>query len=76
MTNKGAQYSKVFRKAGIAWGKGNLDIAIAILQAGIALATEQGNTRMARLMLEDVERYQRIAQGTDVDLTWERRRKD
>ena len=63
MTNKGAQYSKVFRKAGIAWGKGNLDTAIAILQTGIALATEQGDVDMARLMQDDVERYQRIAQG-------------
>lgn len=63
MTNKGAQYSKVFRKAGIAWGKGNLDTAIAILQTGIALATEQGDVDMARLMQNDVERYQRIAQG-------------
>lgn len=63
MTNKGAQYSKVFRKAGIAWGKGNLDTAIAILQTGIALATEQGDVDMARLMQGDVERYQRIAQG-------------
>ena len=69
MTNKGAQYSKVFRKAGIAWGKGNLEAAIAILQAGIALATEQGDTDMVRLMQDDVERYQRITQGADVDLT-------
>lgn len=69
MTSKGAQYSKVFRKAGIAWGKGNLDAAIAILQVGIVLATEQGDTAMARLMRNDVERYQRIAQGEDVDVT-------
>ena len=67
MTNRGAQYSKVFRKAGIAWGKGNLDTAIAILQTGIALATEQGDVDMARLMQDDVERYQRIAQeGTSI----------
>ncbi len=67
MTSKGAQYSKVFRKAGIAWGKGNLDTAIAILQTGIALATEQGDVDMARLMQDDVERYQRIAQeGTSI----------
>jgi hypothetical protein len=67
MTSKGAQYSKVFRKAGIAWGKGNLDTAIAILQAGIALAMEQGDVDMARLMQDDVERYQRIAQeGTSI----------
>ncbi len=69
MTSKGAQYSKVFRKAGIAWGKGNLDAAIAILQAGIALATKQGDTDMVRLMQDDVARYQQMAQGADVDLT-------
>jgi hypothetical protein len=69
MTNKGAQYSKVFRKAGIAWGKGNLDAAMAILQAGITLATEQGDADMARLMQDDVARYQQIAQGTDADVT-------
>ena len=69
MMNKGAQYSKIFRKAGIAWGKGNLDAAIAILQAGIALATEQGDAEMVRLMQEDIARYQQIAQGADVDLT-------
>lgn len=69
MTSKGAQYSKVFRKAGIAWGKGNLDAAVAILQAGIVLATEQGDADMVRLMRDDIERYQHIAQGADVDLT-------
>ena len=35
MTSKGAQYSKVFRKAGIAWGKGNLDAAIEDIEKAI-----------------------------------------
>jgi hypothetical protein len=69
MSNTGAQYSKGFRKAGIAWGKGNLDTAIAILQAGMTLAIAQGDATMAHLMRADLERYQRIAQGTDVDMT-------
>ena len=31
MPRQGATYSKIFRKAGIAWGKGDLSKAIAIL---------------------------------------------
>ena len=67
MISKGAQYSKVFRRAGAAWGKGDLTKAIAILQAGIVLATEQGDGEVARLMWEDVERYRRLAQSRESD---------
>lgn len=67
MISKGAQYSKVFRKAGIAWGKGDLPKAIAVLHAGIMLATEQGDAEVARLMREDIERYRHLAQSGKID---------
>lgn len=69
MQPKGAQYSKVFRKAGIAWGKGDVQKAIDILAAGLALAQQQGDLGVARILQQDMERYQRLLRGTEMDLS-------
>lgn len=69
MDNPGATYSKVFRKAGLAWGKGDLDQAIALLQEGLTLATKRGDTDVARVLQADLERYQRLARGEAIDLS-------
>lgn len=69
MKPKGAQYSKVFRKAGIAWGKGNIGKAIAILEEGLALAQERGDTDVAQIFQQDIARYQNLINGTEVDLS-------
>ncbi len=63
MQSKGAAYSKIFRKAGLAWGNGDLDKAIALLQEGLALATKRGDTDAARMLQADLERYQGFARG-------------
>ena len=65
MPSKGAQYSKIFRKAGLAWGKGNLQRAVAILEAGLELATRRGDTAVARVMQQDLEQYRHLAASTD-----------
>jgi hypothetical protein len=67
MKSKGAEYSTFFRKAGIAWGKGNVHKAIAILQEGVALATARGDAQVSQILQQDLERYQRIAAGTETE---------
>ena len=67
-TSKGKQYSTIVRRAGLAWGKGDLEKAIAALQAGIALATTNGDSEVVRVFLRDLERYQRAVAGEELDL--------
>lgn len=69
MPSKGAQYSKVFRKAGIAWGKGDVHKAIAILTAGLSLAQKQGDLDIAQILQQDMARYQRLLNGAEMDLS-------
>jgi hypothetical protein len=69
MTSKGKQYSAIVRRAGLAWGKGDLQKAIATLQEGIALATEHGDGAILRVLQRDLERYQRATAGEELDLT-------
>jgi hypothetical protein len=61
MQSKGAQYSKIFRKAGLAWGKGDLQQAMQIVAEGLVLAHSQGDTDVAQVLLQDLHRYQRLA---------------
>ncbi|MEE8302661.1 MAG: hypothetical protein V3S24_09530, partial [Candidatus Tectomicrobia bacterium] len=61
MKSKGAQYSKIFRKAGLAWGKGNIQKAMSIIEAGLRLAQEHGDTDVVQILRQDLERYQRLA---------------
>ena len=67
MTNKGKLYSTIVRRAGLAWGKGDIQKAIAALQEGIALATQNGDTEIARVLQRDLERYQGAAAGEELD---------
>ena len=60
MTSKGKQYSTIVRRAGLAWGKGDLQKAIAAVQEGIVLATENGDSEVVRVFQQDLERYQRV----------------
>lgn len=69
MMSKGATYSKIFRKAGLAWGKGDLNKAMALLQEGLDLATERGDTDAACMLQADLERYQGLARGETIDLS-------
>ena len=68
MTSKGKQYSTIVRRAGLAWGKGDLQKASAAVQEGIALATENGDSEVVRVFQRDLERYQRAAVGEELDL--------
>jgi len=69
MTSKGKQYSTIVRRAGLAWGKGNLQKAITAMQEGIALATENGDSEVVRVFQRDLERYQHAATGEKQDLS-------
>ena len=69
MTRKGKQYSTIVRRAGLAWGKGDFQKAIAALQEGIALATANGDIEVVRILQQDLERYQRAAAGEALDLS-------
>lgn len=68
MTSKGKQYSTIVRRAGLAWGKGDLQKAIATLQEGITLATANGDSEIVRVLQRDLERYQRAVAGEALDL--------
>jgi hypothetical protein len=70
MTSKGKQYSTIVRRAGLAWGKGDLQKAIAAVQEGIVLATENGDSEVVRVFQQDLERYQRAAAGEELDLSY------
>ena len=69
MTSKGKQYSTIVRRAGLACGKGDLQKAIAAVQEGIALATENGDSEVVRILQRDLEHYQRAATGEELDLS-------
>jgi hypothetical protein len=69
MTGKGKQYSIIVRRAGLAWGKGDLQKAIAAMQEGIAVATENGDSEVVGVFQRDLERYQRAAAGEELDLS-------
>ena len=69
MASKGKQYSTIVRRAGLAWGKGDLQKAIAALQEGIALATANGDSEVIRVFQRDLERYQRAAADEGLDLS-------
>jgi hypothetical protein len=69
MIPKGKQYATIVRRAGLAWGKGNLPQAIAALEEGITLATQNGDADMVRVFRQDMIRYQHAARGEEVDLS-------
>ena len=53
---KGQRYAKIFRKAGVHLGKGNIARAIEVLKEGEAFATGQGDGAMARRFAAEIER--------------------
>jgi hypothetical protein len=67
--SKGKQYSTIVRRAGLAWGKGDLQKAITALQEGIALATANGDHAVVQVLQRDLERYQRAVAGEEPDLS-------
>ena len=69
MTSKGKRYRTIVRRAGFAWGKGDLQKAIAALQEGLALATANGDSEVVRVLQRDLERYQRATAGEELDLS-------
>jgi len=69
MTTKGKQYSTIVRRAGLAWGKGDLQKAVAALREGLAFAIENGDSEVIRVFQRDLERYQRAAAGEELDLS-------
>ena len=69
MISKGKQYSTIVRRAGLAWGKGDLQKAIAALQEGITLAAANGDVEVVRVFQQDIERYQRATAGEELDLS-------
>ena len=69
MTSKGKQYSTIVRRAGLAWGKGDIQKAIATLEVGIALATQNGDAEVVRVLQHDLEHYQCAAAGEAFDLS-------
>ena len=70
MTSKGKQYSTIVRRTGLAWGKGDLQKAIAAVQEGIVLATANGDSEVVWVFQQDLERYQRAAAGEELDLSY------
>lgn len=66
MPSKGEQYSKIFRRAGLAWGKGDVHKAVAIVEEGLHVAIAQGDDNVAQVLRQDLTRYQRLARGEDV----------
>jgi hypothetical protein len=67
--SKGEAYSKIFRRAGLAWGKGDIQKAIAILQEGITRATERGDTAVVHVFQQDLARYRQALIGGEIDLS-------
>jgi hypothetical protein len=53
---KGARYSRIFRKAGVLLGKGRIARAVAVLEEGVALAEKWGDAGMARRFAAEVAR--------------------
>jgi len=53
---KGERYARIFRKAGVFLGKGNIARAVEILKEGEALAHSLGDARMAKLFTDEIAR--------------------
>jgi hypothetical protein len=69
MKSQGAQYRMMFCQAGMAWGKGDVHKAIAIVEDGLTLATGRGDSEAARLLQVDLERYRLVAASGEIDLS-------
>ncbi len=56
---KGRRYARIFRKAGVFLGKGNIPRAVEILKEGAELAHALGDRGMARRFEEEIGRVER-----------------
>ena len=52
---KGERYARIFRKAGVFFGKGNIARAVEVLNEGKALAEELGDAKMAERFAREIE---------------------
>jgi len=52
---KGERYARLFRKAGVFFGKGNIARAVAVLKEGEVLARELGDLKMAERFACEIE---------------------
>ncbi|MDO8434058.1 MAG: hypothetical protein Q7S58_16800 [Candidatus Binatus sp.] len=52
---KGERYARIFRKAGVFFGKSNIARAVEVLKEGKALADELGDRTMAERFAREIE---------------------
>jgi hypothetical protein len=53
-SEKGQRYARIFRKAGIFLGKGNIARAVDVLKEGQSLAEQLGDSSMARRFAAEI----------------------
>jgi hypothetical protein len=53
-SEKGQRYARIFRKAGIFLGKGNIARAVDVLKEGQLLAEQLGDSSMARRFAAEI----------------------
>jgi hypothetical protein len=53
---KGERYARIFRKAGVFIGKGNIPRAVETLKEGVGIATEQGDLSMVKRFDSEISR--------------------
>lgn len=53
---KGERYARLFRKAGVYLGKGNIARAVEVFKEGAELARSLGDDRMARRFEDEISR--------------------
>ncbi len=52
---KGERYARIFRKAGVFFGKGNIARAVEVLKEGKSLAEQLGDLKMAERFAREIE---------------------
>ncbi len=52
---KGERYARIFRKAGVFFGKGNIARAVEVLKEGKSLAEQLGDLKMAERFAHEIE---------------------
>jgi len=62
--SRGEQYARVFRKAGVFAGKGNLAGAIHTLEEGLELARRNGDEAMIRVFSEQIATHKAEVGGS------------
>jgi hypothetical protein len=52
---KGERYARIFRKAGVFFGKGKIARAVEVLKEGRTLADDLGDHKMAERFVREIE---------------------